>query len=301
MESPSLSQTPIMSSPPMMFPNMMNTTPIPPLIPTSMSMGLPFIYPPTSLLHSGLLGPQGMPLLPQLPPLPQSPQSPQIHHQIHHSIYDWPPEKHSSEVTDSNNSKTATTEPTPLDLSSNKSNSPFNHFEPKISLLTQHLIQLPQLLQQNKDKIQTESNEETEQEEQLLQQSRDSPHLQQQLPQAQQQQEPQQEQQQSRAQRRKGRASKLNVNRICMKMNDEMNEESPKKDEMDDESPEKDEMNESPKKDCVNDESSNETCESLHEESEVDHIITKINNATSLLQEILLDMYSLKNDAKPFN
>jgi hypothetical protein len=161
------------------------------------------------------------------------------------------------------------------------------------------------LLQQNKDKILTESNEETEQEEQLLQQSRDSPHLQRQLPQVQQQ-EPQQEQQQSRAQRRKGRASKLNVNRICMKMSDEMNEEDPNKDQindqMNDESHEKDEMNdESPKKDEVNDESSNETCESLHEESEVDHIITKINNATSLLQEILLDMYSLKNDAKPFN
>ncbi len=90
--------------------------------------------------------------------------------------------------------------------------------------------------------------------------------------------------------------------KINDEINEEMDEESPKKDEMNDEGPEKDEMDgESLKKDEVNDESSNETCESLHEESEVDHIITKINNATSLLQEILLDMYSLKNDAKPFN
>ncbi|CAG2106675.1 unnamed protein product [Medioppia subpectinata] len=87
--------------------------------------------------------------------------------------------------------------------------------------------------------------------------------------------ESQSERQQSRAQRRKGRASKLNVNR-CTKI-----------------------ISQSLKNDELSEDLCEETGDSVVEDMEpdVDHIISKINNATSLLQEILIDMYSLKNDA----
>ena len=149
-------------------------------------------------------------------------------------------------------------ESTPLDLSSNKSTSPISQpSEPKFSILSQHLNQLNQLTESTLLSHIFKQSEEKR--------DRDQNDANKSLSNALTNKDRQNEEQQTRAQRRKGRASKL------IKIND-------------------DTMNGS-----END--SEETTDSVYEEPDVDNIISKINNATTLLQEILIDMYSLKNES----
>lgn len=163
-------------------------------------------------------------------------------------------------------------ETTPLDLSSNKSTSPPSQpSDQKISILSRHLNQLTessilsQIFKQNEEK-RDQSDGHKRAANGLLEMASEerTNHCQ-----------PSDvtnghisnngSQQQTRAQRRKGRASKL------IKINDES-------------------LNGS-------EGDSEETTDSLSEERDVDTIISKINNATSLLQEILIDMYTLKNES----
>ena len=150
-------------------------------------------------------------------------------------------------------------ETTPLDLSSNKSGSPplSQPLETKFAILSQQLTQTTN--SSFLSQIFRQNGDKQREEEKKSRSSPIGPQNETQPA----------EQTQSRAQRRKGRASKLVV-----KMNGRSHEEED-----------------------LDEDISEGTADSLQDEPDVDNIISKINNATSLLQEILIDMYSLKNEA----
>ncbi|XP_054161020.1 probable serine/threonine-protein kinase DDB_G0282963 [Oppia nitens] len=131
--------------------------------------------------------------------------------------------------------------------------------------------------------------------------------------------EPQPPQQQSRAQRRKGRASKLYINHCIngdddddsndnhhnhndgVVVDDNDNDDDDRRHRLLLSSVEERIIIGSDPEICVDSSSKkqqqmNNNGHNNNEEPQVDNIITKINSATHLLQEILVDMYSLKND-----